>query len=74
MAGIAIPRIVALGTRKHGTGFDFSVLHRNMPAVQIELATGRFERWMVSVNEGEDAKVVAKRVADAAGIQVSASR
>ena len=73
MAGIAISGIVALGTRRHGTGYDFAALHRSLPAVQIELATGRFERWLVSVNEGEDADSEAQRVASAAGIRVSPS-
>ena len=74
MAGIAVNRIAALGTRRHGTGYDFALLHRDRPAVQVELATGRFERWLVSVDEGEDAGAEAKRVAAAAGIQVSADR
>lgn len=72
MAGIAITHVVALGTRRHGTGYDFALLHRSRPAVQLELATGRFERWLVSVDEGEDARAEAERVAKAAGIRVSA--
>lgn len=73
MAGIFIPRIVMLGTRRHATGYDFVLLHGNRPAVQVELATGRFERWMVSVEEGEDPQAEAQRVAAAAGIRVSAA-
>ena len=74
MAGIGLPGIVALGTRRHADGYDFSVLHRSRPAVRVDLATGRFGRWVVSVDEGEDAHTEAKRVADAAGIRVSADR
>jgi hypothetical protein len=71
MAGTGIPRIVALGTRRHGTGYDFAALHTNQPAVQVELATGRFERWLASVGEGVDARAEAERIAAAAGIRVS---
>ena len=74
MAGISIRGKASLGTRRHGTGYDFALLHRDRPAVQVELATGRFERWLVSVDEGEDAGTEAKRVAAAAGIQVSEDR
>ena len=73
MAGVGVPRIVALGTRRHGTGYDFAVLHRSQPAVQVELTSGRFERWLVSVEEGEDARAEASRIAGAAGIRVSES-
>lgn len=71
MAGTGIPHFVAVGTRRHGTGYDFSALHRSRPAVQVELATGRFQRWLVSVGEGEDPGAEAQRIADAAGIRVS---
>lgn len=74
MAGIGIPRIVALGTRRHGTGYDFATLHGSRAAIQVELATGRFERWLVSVEDGEDPRAEAQRVATAAGIRVSADR
>lgn len=74
MAGTAVPHIVALGTRRHGTGYDFTALHRGREAVQVDLATGRFERWLVSVDEGLDPREEAKRVAGAAGIRVSADR
>lgn len=74
MAGTGIPRVVALGTRRHGSGYDFVLLHGHRPAVQVELATGRFERWLVSVEEGEDAGAEAQRVAAAAGVRVSEDR
>lgn len=74
MAGIFIPRILMLGTRRHGTGYDFVLLHGNRPAIQVEVATGRFERWMVSVEDGKDPQAEAERVAAAAGIRVSADR
>lgn len=71
MAGTGIPHFAAVGTRRHGTGYDFSALHRSRPAVQVELASGRFQRWLVSVDEGEDVEAEAERVAGAAGIRVS---
>ena len=74
MAGTAMRGVAALGTWRHGTGYDFVLLHRDRPAVRVELATGRFGRWLVAVDEGEDAGTEAKRVAAAAGIQVSEAR
>jgi len=75
MAGTAVPRIVALGTRRHATGYDFTAMHRGQPgAVQVELASGRFERLLVSVGDPDYARAEAERIAGAAGIRVSEGR
>jgi hypothetical protein len=71
MAGITITGRVGLGTRRHGDGFDFCALHGERPAVQVELASGRFGRWVVSVPEGGDVLSEAARVAAAAGISLT---
>jgi hypothetical protein len=71
MAGIAFGGTV-LGTRRHGTGYDFCVLHKDRPAVRVDVASGRFSRLIVSVPEGGDAEAEAARVAAAAGITPTA--
>ena len=71
MAGIAVGGTV-LGTRRHGTGYDFCVVHHNLPAVRVDVASGRFSRLIVSVPEGGDAEAEAARVAGAAGITPTA--
>ena len=71
MTGISFPGHAALGTRRHGDGHDFCVLHRDRPAVQVNVATGRFSRFVISVQEGRDAQAEAARIAAAAGIAPS---
>jgi hypothetical protein len=71
MTGIAFPGHAVLGTRKHGSGFDFCILHRNQPAVQVNMAAGRFSRFVISVPEGRDPGSEAARIASAAGITPS---
>lgn len=66
MAGTGIGGFVALGTRRHGDGYDFVALHRQQPAVEVELTTGRFSRLVVSV---DDPAGDADRIAAAAGIR-----
>jgi hypothetical protein len=69
MAGIAIPGLVALGTRRHGQGFDFTAVHRQRPTVQVDLdGPPRWRRIVVSVDDGLDARAEADRIAVAAGI------
>src|SRR5579872_6894793 len=41
MAGVSFPGHAALGTRRHGAGYDFCILHRVRPAVQIGRASCR---------------------------------
>jgi hypothetical protein len=60
-----------LGTRRHGSGYDFCVLHGNLPAVRVDVSSGRFSRLVISVPEGGDAEAEALRIAAAAGISPS---
>jgi hypothetical protein len=71
MAGIAIPAFFAYGTRRHGTGYDFTVIRRMEPVVEVELSSGRFQRLFVSVGSADRATSLASQVAAAAGIRVS---
>jgi hypothetical protein len=64
-AGVAIPGRVALGTRRHGDGYDFSCVHGQQPTALIELNGARFGEIIVSV---PDAPSAAASIADAAGI------
>jgi hypothetical protein len=72
MTGVALTGFAVLGTRKHGEGFDFCILHRNEPAVQVNASSGRFSRFIISVPEGRDPASEAARIASAAGITPSA--
>ncbi|MGH9114942.1 MAG: hypothetical protein ACRDWW_03845 [Acidimicrobiales bacterium] len=71
MAGTGIPGFVAVGTRRHASGYDFTAMHGQRPVVQVDLHSGRFERLLISVDEGLDAQAEADRIADAAGIRRS---
>ncbi|MGH9057512.1 MAG: hypothetical protein ACRDYY_16885 [Acidimicrobiales bacterium] len=71
MAGTGIPGFIAVGTRRHGSGYDFTAVHGQRPAVEVELNSGRFERLLISVDAGLDAQAEADRIADAAGIRRS---
>jgi hypothetical protein len=69
MAGIGLPGVIAVGTRRHGTGYDFVAIHRQQPTVQVDLnGPPRWQRLVVSVDEGVDPGEVADRIALAAGI------
>lgn len=68
MAGAGIPYRVALGTWRHGQGFDFYVVRHHQAAVEIETNSGRFSRFLISYPAGTDTQVEADRIADAAGI------
>ena len=72
MAGFSFPGHAALGTRRHGAGYDFCILHRDRPAVRVDASSGRFSRLIISVPEGGDSAVEAARIAAAAGITPSA--
>jgi hypothetical protein len=72
MAGVSFVGHAVLGTRRHGDGYDFCVLHHEQPAVRMDVASGRFSRFMISVPEGGDAGAEAARIAAAAGIAPSA--
>jgi hypothetical protein len=73
MAGISFVGSAVFGTRRHGTGYDFCVLHGHRPAVRVDLrsGSGRFSRLVISVPEGTDAQAEAARIAAAAGISPS---
>ena len=72
MAGVSFTGLAVLGTRRHGGGYDFCILHRDRPAVRVDVASGRFSRLIISVPEGGDPEVEAARIAAAAGIAPSA--
>ncbi len=67
MAGVSLGGTV-LGTRRHGDGYDFCVLHQDRPAVRMDVTSGRFSRLVICVPEGGDATAEAARIAAAAGI------
>ena len=72
MAGTAMRGVAAIGTWIHGDKkFDFNVLRREEAAVQVDLNAGRFERFIVGVAPGRDARAEADSIADAAGIRRS---
>ena len=72
MAGISMTGYAVLGTRRHGDGYDFCILHRDRPAVRVNMASGRFSRFVISVPEDGDPESEAARIAVAAGITPSA--
>jgi len=71
MAGTALRGSVALGTWRHGTGYDFCAVRLDRPAVRVEATSGRFSRLVVSVRPGEQPEEVAARLAEAAGVALS---
>jgi hypothetical protein len=71
MAGISFTGHAVLGTRRHGDGYDFCILHHDWPAVRVVLSSGRFSRLIISVPEGGDPEAEAARIAAAAGITPS---
>jgi hypothetical protein len=72
MAGVSLVGTAVLGTRRHGAGYDFCIQHRDRPAVQVDMASGRFSRLVICVPEGGDPEAEAARIAAAAGITPSA--
>ena len=68
MAGISFPGRAVLGTRRHGEGYDFLILHRDQAAVRVDMAAGRFSRFVIGVPAGTDPAAEAARIASAAGI------
>jgi hypothetical protein len=72
MAGVSFPGHASLGTRRHGAGYDFCILHRVRPAVQLDVAAGRFSRLVICMPEDGDPEAEAARIAAAAGIAPSA--
>jgi len=72
MAGVCFAGHAALGTRRHGAGYDFCVLRRDRPAVRVDVTPGRFSRLVICVPEGGDPEAEAARIAAAAGIAPAA--
>lgn len=72
MAGVYFTGHTALGTRRHGDNYDFCILHRDQPAVRVDLAAGRFSRLIISVPDGSDPETEVAKIAAAAGIAPSA--
>jgi hypothetical protein len=72
MAGVSLPGRAMLGTRRHGAGYDFCILHRDRPAVRLDVTSGRFSRLVISVPGGGDPEAEAARIAAAAGVTPSA--
>jgi hypothetical protein len=72
MAGVSLRGHAALGTRRHGDGYDFCILHRDQPAVQVDVTPGRFSRLVICVPDGGDPGAEAARIAAAAGIAPAA--
>jgi hypothetical protein len=68
MAGVNFAGYAAMGTRRHRDGYDFCILHRDRPAVQVDVTSGRFSRLVICVPEGGDPHAEAARIATAAGI------
>jgi hypothetical protein len=73
MAGFSYAGFHALGTRRHGGDhYDFCIVHRDRPAVRIDVTSGRFSRFVISVPAGGDPAATAAMIAAAAGIAPSA--
>src|SRR5947207_12379874 len=72
MTGISFVGRAVYGTRRHGSGYDFCILHRDRPAVRVDVTSGRFSRFVISVPEDGDPESEAARIAAAAGITPSA--
>jgi hypothetical protein len=69
MAGTAMRGVIALGTWRHGAaGYDFNVVRNQLEAVQVDVNSGRFSRFIVCVPDDVNAQGEADRIADAAGI------
>jgi hypothetical protein len=51
--GTGWPRVIALGTWRHGSGRDFAAVYRGRPAVVVDLHEGEFQRLIVSTRDPE---------------------
>lgn len=72
MAGTVLRGVVAMGTWTHSGGdFDFCVLRGGNAAIQVDLNTGRFSRYLVGAPDLATAQEMAARLAEAAGIRPS---
>ena len=74
MAGVSFAGHAVLGTRRHGDGYDFCILHRDRPAVRVDAASGRFSRLIICVPEGGDPEAEAARIATHIGDETLLTR
>jgi hypothetical protein len=63
--GVAYPGLVAMGKRRHGTGYDFTLVWKDRPTVVVELNGAAFGELTVSVDDAGD---TARRLSAAAGV------
>ena len=69
MAGTALRGVAAMGTWIHGDRqYDFCIVRRQQPAVQVDLNAGRFDRYIICRPEGTDVAAEARELALAAGV------
>jgi hypothetical protein len=63
--GASIPGYAAMGKRRHGSGYDFTVVFKDRPTIVLECNGIEFGEVVVSV---DDAMATGARIAGAAGI------
>ena len=69
MAGTALRGVAAMGTWIHGDRrYDFCIVRKQQPAIQVDLNTGRFDRYIVCRPDGTDVAAEARQLALAAGV------
>src|ERR1700677_2415697 len=69
MAGTGLPGLIALGTRRHATGYDFTAVRRQRPSVQVDLnGPPRWQRLLLPGAPSGDAEPEADKIPAAAGI------
>ena len=69
MAGTALRGVAAMGTWIHGDRhYDFCIVRRQLLAVQVDLNSGRFDRYIICRPDGTDVVAEARELALAAGV------
>ena len=69
MAGTALRGVAAMGTWTHADRrYDFNIVRKQLLAVQIDVNSGRFDRYIICRPEGTDITAEARELARAAGI------
>lgn len=69
MAGTALRGVAAMGTWIHSDRhYDFCIVRKQQPAVQVDLNTGRFDRYIICRPDGTDVAAEARELARAAGV------
>ncbi len=67
VTGISLPGYVSMGRRRHGSGYDFTVIYKDRPTVVLECNGSEFGEVVVGV---DDAAATAAQLAAAAGISL----